>query len=208
MRKELEYLKTNLIQMFFNKVEALKREPNEENSKLFGENMNNMHDSMLAAANDFNNVDDIRIRLLQSKNLSPKENILLEVLLYLLLAEGVICNFLNFVSYLLVENGHDLFSQTNRGYVKANMKEISKVEMSTKIKFLNHHGFRALTKEYDSTFRNNIAHHNYSIDETGNMWIKEELVDFHSKRKPLENILDFSLATMKEIIKKLDTLDS
>ena len=66
--------------------------------------------------------------------------------------------------------GHDIFDIVRNKYVKTT-KEISKINISFKLKFLKEHGFE-LSKYYDLDFRNNIAHHNYRIDNDGNMWIK------------------------------------
>lgn len=203
MGKKLEDLKKDLIQIYFDKIEVLEQESNIENSMLFLENIVNTRVSLGTAGDDFLTIDKLRERLLKSKTLSPKENVLLGVLGYLLLAEGVICNCLNFTSFLLVATGHDLFSQTKRSYVKENMKEIMKVEMSTKIKLLNYHGFRALTKEYDSTFRNDIAHHNYSIDEKGVLLVRGKPVTISSKLISLKPIIKFYLETTGEMEKKL-----
>jgi len=125
---------------------------------------------------------------------------------YHLTAEGQICNYLNYVSYLLVARGHDLFSYTKRKYVKDSMNEIMKVEMWAKIKFLNHCGFDALTKEYDSTFRNDIAHHNYEIDDKGIIWVRGKSVDLAPKLDSSLKLLDFMNETLGKIKKESEKI--
>ena len=127
---------------------------------------------------------------------------MIQVLAYLIVAEGGVCNNLNWISYMLVTMGHDLYSLRNRKYMKADMEKVAKVEMSTKIQFLNSHGFRALTKEYDSTLRNDIAHHNYKVDEEGVLWVREQPVDLSSKIDSLQKIMLIVGESGKEVCEK------
>lgn len=90
--------------------------------------------------------------------------------------------------------------------MKDDIEEIRKVEMSTKIQFLKHHGFGALTKEYDSTFRNDIAHHNYTVNEKGVLLIKGKPVSLLSKVNSLAKITGFIIETFKETNKRLSNL--
>ena len=206
MTKEMQDLKSKIVNMIIDKTEIFVREHDEDSIRHLKSYFDDLVEVFGAATEDFGCIQDLYEHLSKSGRLSPKESTLIDVFLYLLVAEGGICNFLNFISYLLVMTGHDLYSLTKRKYVKANMKEIRKVEMSTKIQFLKHHGFGILTKEYDSTFRNDIAHHNYKIDEKGVIWIREESISLESKLRPVSKILQFAEDSISEIREELTNL--
>jgi len=201
MKKELEDLKNHFVNLLFEYEDAVEQ-LDDDQQKRHVENLKQIQKVINSATDDFENVRNLGERLIKSNNITPKEDTLLDVFAYLLLAEGYICNILNFISHLLVMTGHDLFSLTKRKYVNPDFKEIRKVEMSTKIKFLNYHGFRALTKEYDSTFRNDVAHHNYFIDEKGTLWVRGKSINFLSKINALDNIMEFIGVAMNEKSKK------
>lgn len=163
-----------------------------------------------SAREDFSSMVSIMRRLAKSGDLNAREFTLIIVLSYLLAAEGIICNCLNFISYLLATRNHDLFSLIKRKYVEDDIEEIRKVEMWIKIQFLNFHGFEGLTREYDSTFRNDIAHRNYTIDDQGILWIREKPVDLGSKIDSMQKVadiindyLDKTNESMQETLKKL-----
>ena len=208
MMKEMQDLKNKIVNMIIDKTETFVREHDEDSVRHLMSDFDDLVEVFTAASEDFGCIHGLYEHLSKSGRLSPKESTLIEVFLYLLVAEGSICNFLNFVSYLLVMTGHDLYSLTKRKYMKANMKEIRKVEMSTKIQFLKHHGFGILTKEYDSTFRNDIAHHNYKVDEKGVIWIRGESVSLESKLRPVSKILSFAEDSTNESREELANLFS
>ena len=211
MAKEVQNLKSRIVKLFLDNVETMymrdvdsfKRE-----RACLSDNISHYRDLLMTTRDDYTCVSDLWTRLLESGTLSPKETTLIAVFLYLLAAEGGICNDLNFISYLLVATGHDLYSLTKRNYVKDDIEEIRKVEMSTKIQFLNRHGFGALTKEYDSTFRNDIAHHNYKVDEKGILWVRGKRVDLTSKILPLCKVMDLVNESVHEANTKLINLIS
>ena len=206
MPKELPILKRKIVKMYLDRAETLKRVGDAESIQRFLGNYDDFRDVISAASEDLLCILELVRRLSKTHELSLKETTLINVFMYLLLAEGLICNLLNFVSYVLVMTGHDLYTLTKRKYVKEEMEEIRKVEMSTKIQFLKHHGFGAVTKEYDSTFRNDIAHHNYRVDENGVLWVRGKRVNLISKTQPLMKIMEFVDETITEITKKMDIL--
>lgn len=193
MTKEMQSLKSRIVEIIIYNA-----------SQRLAANMLNSQDEYEAAYDDYSCMVDLLKRL--SKSLSHKEITLIAVFSYLIVAEGQICDAINFISYLLVTTGHDLYSLTKRKYVKDNMKEIRKVEMSTKIQFLKHHGFGALIKEYDSTFRNDIAHHNYRVDERGVLWVRGKSVNIASKLNSAWKIPRLLNEALTESSKKLDNL--
>jgi len=128
----------------------------------------------------------------------------LEVSAYLIVNEGMICNLIDFICYILILDEQKSFVSVKRKYV-TDITKIAKVGMFSKINFLNQHGFKELTKHYDSTFRNDIAHHNYIIDNEGALWIREKKINMRSvseKTNVLLNFFDDLLSRLR--LKKLD----
>lgn len=208
MVKEMQKLKSKIVKMYSDKCETIILMNDVDSAQRLKENSRHFLGVVTAAVDDCKCLDGLRDRLSKSQSLSPRELTLIEVFSYLLLAEGIICTLLNFISYLLVITGHDLYSLTKRKYVKDYLKEIEKVEMSTKIQFLNHHGFGILSKEYDSTFRNDIAHHNYKVDKEGVLWVRGKSVDLAIKQRTLLKISHFITESMTEMVKKAENLIS
>jgi len=186
---EIEKVKSKIAAMIVDQIETIVRKHDERGLKRLLDNLEHNRHMVESAGDDYRCVFSLFKRLYESESLSPKESTLIEVFMYLLVAEGQICPILDLISYLLIATGHDLYSLTKRGYVKDDMDKIRKVEMSTKIQFLRHHGFTVLTKEYDSTLRNDIAHHNYKVDEEGILWVRGDSVKLLPKVQSLVKIM-------------------
>ncbi len=87
---------------------------------------------------------------------------------------------------LLIANGHDLFDILRHKYVYG-LKDIGKVDVFTKLKFLDEHKFGLLRREEDEILRNKIAHHDFIIDASGNVLINKKLVDVGSRFNELSS---------------------
>ena len=211
MTKEMQNLKRRIVGMIVDKIETLWRIGDKDMqaaaSARFAANIFNSQDEYKAAYDDYTCMGDLLERLRKSGDLSHKEFTLITIFIYLIVVEGQVCDAINFISYLLVTTGHDLYSLTKRKYVKDDMKKIRKVEMSTKIQFLKYHGFGALVKEYDSAFRNDIAHHNYRVDEKGVLWIREKKVSLGSKLFSAWKIPLLLNEAITECSKKLENIN-
>ncbi len=200
--QELENLKNRIVKIALDRLGTIINMKDTDGGQRLSNNVDQYYDLFEAGFEDYKCLVGLLERLSKSPTSSPKELTLIQVLMYLVSVEGHICNSLTFISYLLAISGHDLYSLTKRKYVKDNIEEIRKVEMSTKIQFLNHHGFGLLTKEYDSTLRNDIAHHNYKIDEDGILWVRGKPVNLESKVRSLTKILGFIRESFTEIAEK------
>jgi hypothetical protein len=99
------------------------------------------------------------------KNILP----LVKMALFLWEYEGNFTFCINFLCFLLISNGHDLF---DRKYVKA-FEEIEKVGIYAKANFLVAHGFTMFDETENEDIkkfrelRNNIAHYNFRIEDDG-----------------------------------------
>ena len=173
---DYEKLKDKIVGLFFKEYDKLfPIEKNLDETKIWMKTIDDWNQLFDSANSDVQSTMDLISEM--EKNISKKQITLMNVFLYLLIAEAVICNIINFVSYLLVLDCHDLFSINKKDYVGKKITEITKVETSTKLKFLKNHGFEELVKNYDSKLRNKIAHHNYFIDSEGKLWIEEKEIN-------------------------------
>jgi len=68
------------------------------------------------------------------------------------------------------------------------IKEIEKVNIETKFKFLEEHKLGSLVRKQDQYIRNKIAHNNFTINDDVDLLITEKMIAI-SKR--LNEILDF-----------------
>jgi len=206
MVKESHKLKDLIAEMCVNSVEKMIKKGDEEGFQRLMESSRRFKHVVKATTDDFRCLNAFLERAFESGALTRREFTLISVLMYLLAVEGGACNIINYISYILVIAGHDLYSLTKRKYVKDRLEEIGKVEMSTKIHFLNHHGFRDLTRHYDSTLRNDIAHRNFEIDEDGTLWVRGKAVDLFSKYDTILKLSNFYTETQDVILKKIDDL--
>ena len=78
--------------------------------------------------------------------------------------EGIFSTRINFLIFILISNGHDLYSFRKRRNAKT-LADIEEVNLGLKLKFLEKHGFKNLiTNKVDIKLRNSVAHLFYEID--------------------------------------------
>lgn len=85
---------------------------------------------------------------------------------YLTLVEGLFATEINFLIFILIANGHDLYSTRKGNYVKT-LGDIEEVNLTFRLKFLREHGFRMGTNRVGVKLRNSVAHLFYEIDKSG-----------------------------------------
>jgi len=199
-------IKNKIVELFFKEYERIESiEDNYEARQEWTKNFLDFNQLFDSASSDISSIIQLTIQM--KDNVSKKQFTLMNVFLYLLIAEGFMCNVINFISYFLVLNEHDLFSVTKRKYVKKDIQEITKVETSTKIQFLKNHGFEELTKKYDSSLRNKIAHHNYFIDSDGDLWIQGKKFCLIPRLKNFLEQIKFFNAVVEDIGERLAKKD-
>lgn len=107
---------------------------------------------------------------------------------YLTLVEGVFSTQLNFLIFLLIANGHDLYSTRKGGYVKT-LKDIEEVNLSFRLKFLREHGFgNLISNKVDTKLRNSIAHLFYEVDENDNIKVGKKRISHEQYSKAYTNL--------------------
>ena len=101
-----------------------------------------------------------------SEKLTPKQKSLLGLFLYLGESEGVFSELIQLITFILVENGHDIYDPIRMKFVK-NYKGLDKVVLFIKLQFVEEHGFKFITSVFDRELRNCIAHLNFVIKDDG-----------------------------------------
>ena len=100
------------------------------------------------------------------KGLSPKQKSLLGLFLYLSLAEGMVSENVQIISFLLILNGHDLYDPRGMEFIDS-YRKLDKIDLFVKMQFLERHGFTFITRAIDRNLRNCIAHLEYTVNEDG-----------------------------------------
>lgn len=115
------------------------------------------------------------LKIIRSSN-NKRESAVAGMLAFLWGYEGDYMTCVDAFCLLLIANGHDLFDLVRRKYAKS-LEEIGNVDISTKLKFLEEHNFGIFKREKDKELRNKIAHHDFQLDDSGNVQISNAVVD-------------------------------
>lgn len=128
--------------------------------------------------------------------MSKKEKALTRLVFYLFTAEGGFTNNMDFVCLLLILQGHDLYDFFRREYTRS-LRDITKVDTSTKSLFLKEHGFQLFNKGLNRRLRNAIAHHDFKIDEEGSIIIDGREIDLVEKNNQLIDFMNLTNNSLK-----------
>ena len=101
-----------------------------------------------------------------SKNLTEKQRSLLLLFSYLALSEGIFSECVQLITFILMENHHDIYDPFRKKFVK-DYKGLDKVSLYLKLQFLEKHGFKFVTDEFDRELRNCIAHLRFVVEDDG-----------------------------------------
>jgi hypothetical protein len=103
----------------------------------------------------------------QSKALlTPKQKSLILLFTYLTFAEGIFSEVIEIIIFFLLQSHHDLYDPRRAEFVKE-YKQIEKIDLFIKLKFIENHGFGFLCDSIDRDLRNSIAHLNLIVDDDG-----------------------------------------
>lgn len=110
---------------------------------------------------------EIIMLLLRKLNQSfsiEEEKIIRLHLEFIALFEGYFATQINFLTFALIANDHNLMW---RGKAVETLNDIEKVSLSSKLDFLKRHGFKELiTDKVDTKLRNSVAHLFYDISKS------------------------------------------
>jgi hypothetical protein len=148
----------------------------------------------------------IEEKLQKTKEKETKLNVtLLRLVKFLWTYEVCYMFCVDMTCYYLIANGHDLFDSFKRKYA-VTFEEIGNVDASTKLKFLESHNFKLFNREQDRKLRNKIAHHDFSISDSGILKIDGVEVDIASRAKALigfsNDIMDSFNRCLDEVLSK------
>lgn len=174
----MENLKDKLVEIHQRKLKEFKALIDQTFYREYVKNYKQFLDRLSSTIKDNECMSSLGKKL--DGKITGREGALLELSRDLLFIEGFICNFIDFICYLLILDHHDLCDFIRNNKYVTSVEDIAIISMFSKIKFLNRHDFNELTKYYDNSlrdYRNAIAHHKYTIDENGHVWIKGERVN-------------------------------
>lgn len=106
--------------------------------------------------------------------INPKQKSLLELFLYLQLAEGFFSETINVIAFMLIENGHDIYYDIPRPKFVKKFEEIREIPIFMRLLFLAEHGFKNFAHAVDRQLRNCIAHFEYEIKNDGTILNKKD----------------------------------
>ena len=141
---------------------------------------------------DNDKVSSVLIDLVQSTKEKQKKTPVL-MAGYLWIYEGFYTFCVDFFCHLLIKKGHDLYDEFKRRYIFS-FEEVQSVNTGTKLKFLKWHKLRIFERPQDKKLRNNIAHHNFVLDNSGVLKVDGKTVDIFERYKDL---LDFVIAVLQ-----------
>jgi hypothetical protein len=110
--------------------------------------------------------------------------------IYLFLAEGAYASYMNFLCFLLVLQGHDLYDIFKRRFALS-FGEIQNVNLEAKEQFLKEHDLDLFKKGSIGKMRNAIAHHDFRIEKDGTIMVREQMVDIDAEMQQLMDFMAF-----------------
>jgi hypothetical protein len=109
---------------------------------------------------------DVFIKDLKPEN--QRARAILDMALYLWEYEGRFSFCINMLCFLLISNGHDLYHDYKKRYVKS-FEDVESISIARKCQFLTHHGFEIFNEKKNKVLekfrqlRNDVAHYNLII---------------------------------------------
>ena len=184
----MDKLKKKLVKIHLRNFKGTIKKPKDYE---YLQNIHAFGNRFMSASEDYDCIQNTIKKI--NDQISKKEKALLELASYLIFSEGVICNCFDLICYLLVVDHHELCDFIRKNKYARTIDDIAKISMFQKVGFLNHHGFKELTKKYDMHFRNCIAHHKYRTDDNGDVWIDGEKQNIKENTSKYFNYLYFFL---------------
>jgi hypothetical protein len=119
----------------------------------------------------------------EKKDLTPKQKSLLSLFSYFSLAEGMVAENVQIITFLLMQNGHDLYDPRDMKFVDS-YKKLGKIDLFIKLQFLERNGFTFITQAIDRNLRNCITHLEYTVNDDGTIINEkdgEKIIDIEQK---------------------------
>ena len=139
----------------------------------------------------------------------PQQKSFLDLFLYMLLVEGVVTRLVELISFILIENDHDLYDTEGREFVKR-FETLYKITLFTKLQFIEKHGFNLLSDAVDRKLRNSIAHIDFAVSEEGRIYDKKTKAyvdDLEERTNYLGGVLALILNVINYSLEKIDAIE-
>jgi hypothetical protein len=138
-----------------------------------------------------------KIGSMSQKRVAKKQRSIFNLLGYLLLSEGVYCEAVQLISFILLENCHDLYDHRRMKFAKT-YDDLDEIDMFVKLQFLEQHGFKSVVGAFDRKLRNVIAHQKFIVQDNGdivNSRTHKKIADSKSILEKLWKLLRVSTAS-------------
>jgi len=105
-------------------------------------------------------------KVINTEKFTSMQKSLLRLFSYLQISEGLLAPYIDLIIFILIENGHDLYDPQRAKFVKS-YKDLDKVSLFIKLKFIEEHGLKFVADAFDRELRNCIAHFLYTVKDDG-----------------------------------------
>lgn len=109
-----------------------------------------------------------KIGSMSQKKVAKKQRSIFNLLGYLSLSEGVYCEAVQLISFILLENCHDLYDPRRMKFAKT-YDDLDEIDMYVKLQFLEQHGFKSVVGAFDRKLGNVIAHQKFIVQDNGDI---------------------------------------
>ena len=177
--QELELLRSNIMPL----VESAMAKKNPKQ-------MNDFLDTFIDSFDDIRRGVDYATEVMSIEKVSEKQKSILLLYAYLSISEGIYCEAIQQLSFVLLENSHDIYDPRRMKFAKV-CGDLDEIDMFVKLQFLEEHGFKSVVEAFDRKLRNAIAHQKIIVEDSG------DIVD------PVTQVKILDIKTMATKIKTL-----
>jgi len=116
---------------------------------------------------------------------------------YLSISEGVYCETVQLISFLLLANCHDIYDPRRMKFAKK-CGDLDQIDIYVKLQFLKEHGFRSIVEAFDRKLRNATAHQKFIVEDNGDIidsMTHKKIADSKSMRQKIRKLIGVSAVT-------------
>jgi hypothetical protein len=137
------------------------------------------------------------------KRMRERDRTFMKLAIYLFLAEGAYASYMNFLCFMLVSQGHDLYDVFKRRFA-CSFEEIEDVNLETKEQFLKEHNLGLFKKGLKRKLRNAIAHYDFQIEKNGSTRVRGQLIDINTEIQQLIHFMAFLHGAAQKGFEQID----
>lgn len=102
------------------------------------------------------------------EKVGEKQKSILILYAYLSISEGIYSEAIQELSFVLLENSHDIYDPRRMKFAKV-YGDLDEIDMFVKLQFLEEHGFKSVVGAFDRKLRNTIAHQEIIVENSGDI---------------------------------------